>query len=349
MARHRHRRVALLLALAGSGGAFAADPGAIDPAAIPEWLRAPHERDGGFFTPWAENPRGAFAALRWWISPNPYDKGSPPQVAVVANDGAYLAGRETGATLTWVGHATFALHEGEDVVLTDPIWSKRALLPARLHPPGIPLAAVPADAFALISHSHYDHLDEDTVMALSERVRWFVPKGLGDWFRARGRAHVVELDWWQSAREGAWTFTCLPSQHWSLRLGMDANQSLWCAWLIESGRHRYFFAGDTGYFRGFSEYGSLFAPIDAALLPIGAFEPRWFMQFHHMDPAEAYQSFLDLRARFLLPMHWGTFDLTDEPVDLPPRVLREELARRGGDSAQVPILAIGERWRLPER
>ena len=335
------------LAFALAAAAAAAPP--LDLAGVPEWLRAPHERDGRYFTPWLESPRRVFGALRWWLSPNPFDKSQTPQVAVVANDGAYLAQREAGATLTWVGHATFALHEGDDVVLTDPIFSERALLPARLHPPGVPLAAVPEDALAVISHNHYDHLDAGTVRKLSEQVRWFVPKGLGEWLRARGRARVVELDWWESARAGAWTFTCLPSQHWSLRLGMDENESLWCAWLIDSGRHRYFFAGDTGYFAGFAEYGRLFAPIDAALLPIGAYEPRWFMQYQHMSPGEAYQTFLDLRARYLLPMHWGTFDLTDEPLDLPPRALRAELARRGGDPARAPILAIGERWRLPER
>ncbi len=326
----------------------AGEPGRSEVRAVPEWLRAPHLRDGRYFTPWAENPRGGFDALRWWLSPNPYDKSQPPRVPRVANRGDYLAGSEPGATLTWVGHATFAIHEGDAVVLTDPIWSERALLPARLHPPGVPLEAIPPDAFAVISHSHYDHLDEDTVERLPDSVSWFVPQGLGAWFRKRGRTRVVELDWWQSARHAGWTLTCLPSQHWSLRLGMDDNESLWCAWLLESGRHRYFFAGDTGYFAGFAEYGRLFGPIDAALLPIGAYEPRWFMQFQHMDPAEAYQTFLDLRARFLLPMHWGTFDLTDEPLDLPPAVLREQVERRGGDPARTPILAIGERFRLPE-
>jgi L-ascorbate metabolism protein UlaG (beta-lactamase superfamily) len=338
------------LAFALAAIALAAVDAPLDLSQVPAWLRAPHERDGRYFTPWeARDERSATGILRWWLSPNAFDKSQPPQVPRVANDGAYLAGRAGSASFTWVGHATYALHEGDDVVLTDPIFGKRAMLPSRLHPPGVPIAAIPAHAMAVISHSHYDHLDAWTVDRLPASVRWFVPKGLGEWFRERGRTRVVELDWWESARDGDWRFTCLPSQHWSLRLGFDTNESLWCAWLIESPRHRYFFAGDTGYFAGFAEYGRQFGPIDAAMLPIGAYEPRWFMRSQHMNPAEAYQTYLDLSARYLLPMHWGTFDLTDEPLDLPPRALREEVARRGADPAKSPILAIGERWRLPER
>jgi N-acyl-phosphatidylethanolamine-hydrolysing phospholipase D len=160
---------------------------------------------------------------------------------------------------------------------------------------------------------------------------------------------VVELDWWQSARHGRFEITCLPSQHWSRRVEHGDNQTLWCSWLVDSGDYRYFFAGDTGYFPGFAEYGRTFAPIDVAMLPIGGYEPRWFMRYQHMDPADAYQAFLDLGARYMLPMHWGTFDLTDEPADLPPHVLAKVVAERGADAARVRTLAIGERWKLPER
>ncbi len=160
---------------------------------------------------------------------------------------------------------------------------------------------------------------------------------------------MVELDWWQSARHGRWTLTCLPAQHWSRRLGQGYNRTLWCSWLLDSGEHRYYFAGDTGYFEGFVELGRRFGPIDAAMLPIGAYEPRWFMRSQHMNPREAYQAFLDLGARFMLPMHWGAFDLTDEPMDLPPRELAQVIEGRGGDPARVPALAVGERWHLPER
>jgi N-acyl-phosphatidylethanolamine-hydrolysing phospholipase D len=339
---------ALLLAPLAALPARAGPPG--PPGAGRESLYAPHGAPGAFFNPWArdDGARTLGGFLRWKLSRSPYDKSRPPDVPVVANDGAYLGGVEHSATLTWVGHATFAIHDGDDVVVTDPHFGPRALFPRRLRPPGLPLAAIPADAFAVISHNHYDHLDAHTVEQLPASVGWYVPLGLGDFFRERGRRDVTELDWWESARRGRWRVTCLPSQHWSRRLGQGENAVLWCSWLLDSGDHRYYFAGDTGYFQGFEEYGRRFGPIDVALLPIGAYEPRWFMRSQHMDPAEAYGAFLDLRAGTMLPMHWGTFDLTDEPPDFPPRVLERVVRERGGDPERVRVLAIGERWKLPE-
>jgi N-acyl-phosphatidylethanolamine-hydrolysing phospholipase D len=316
----------------------------------PASLYAPHGTVGdGFFTPWSEDPRSLWRFFRWQLfSRNRYDKSREPVIPTVPNDGSDLAGLEPGASFTWVGHATFAIHDGHDVILTDPHWSKRALIPARVVEPGIPLDAVPPDSFAVISHAHYDHLDAGTVAALPASVQWFVPLGLADWFRKRERPNVVELDWWQSAVRGRWTITCLPSQHWSQRAEIRANRSLWCAWLIDSGERRYFFAGDTGYFHGFAEFGRRFGPIDVALLPIGAYAPRWFMGWQHMNPAEAVQAHRDLRANAMLGMHWGTFDLTDEPLDLPARELAALVADAGLDPRSVRTLAVGEVWRAPQ-
>ena len=339
--------VAALLTLPAVGAAeppeAARDPGS---------LTAPHGEVGRFFNPWEQTPKSkrSWGFLRWkLLSRNPYDKKRLPIIPQIPNDGADLSGVAASPALTWVGHATYAIHDGDDVILTDPHFGERALIRRRHSPPGIPAAAIPPDAFAVISHNHYDHLDATTVETLPETVGWYVPLGLGPWFRERGREDVVELDWWERARRGRWTITCLPSQHWSRRGLADTNATLWCAWLIDSGSTRYFFAGDTGYFHGFAEFGRAFAPIDVAMLPIGAYEPRWFMRDQHMDPAEAWQAFLDLGARHFLPMHWGTFDLTDEPVDWPPTALGELIERRRGDAARVHTLAIGGRWKVPER
>jgi N-acyl-phosphatidylethanolamine-hydrolysing phospholipase D len=323
--------------------------GAEDP---PGPLYAPHrEADGTFFNPWERMPvRGLRDMLRWWLlDDNPHDKRRAPRVPRVVNDGAYLAGIAEQPSLTWVGHATFAIHEGDEVLLTDPHFTARALLPRRLQPPGLPAASIPDDALAVVSHSHYDHFDRGSVLALPESMDWFVPLGLGAFLQDWGRRNVVELDWWQSARHGDWTITCLPSQHWSLRFGQGRDETLWCSWLIDSGSHRYYFAGDTGYFEGFAEYGRRFGPIDVALLPIGGYEPRWFMRYQHLNPEEAFRAFEELRARYMIGMHWGTFDLTDEPLDLPPRVLAEIVARAGADPERVRTSAIGQRWRLPPR
>jgi len=310
-------------------------------------LYAEHrDEDGRFFTPWAESARSAWRIVQWTLSPSPYSGRDAPLPGVVPNDGAYLARPDAADSVTWVGHSTFAIQDGGDVVLTDPHFTKRALLPARHQAPGIPVESVPAQAAALISHNHYDHLDAYSVALLPKDLAWFVPLGLADWFRERGRENVVELDWWQSAQHGRWNFTCLPSQHWSRRVEQSENESLWCSWLITSPEHTYYFAGDTGYFSGFKEFGRKFPDIDVALMPIGAYAPRWFMSFAHMDPAQSLQAFRDLGAKSMIGMHWGTFDLTDEPVGYAAVELREVLDAapdRAELEARVHVMDIGER------
>ncbi|HEY3569731.1 MAG TPA: MBL fold metallo-hydrolase [Thermoanaerobaculia bacterium] len=310
-------------------------------------LYAPHGEPGRFFNPWAPFNTRFLDLLRWQFSKDKgYDKSVPPQIPVLANDGAYLRDGGQPDSVTWVGHSTFAVQDGGEVFLTDPHFGARALLPKRKSPPGIPLEAVPAEAFAVLSHNHYDHLDDWSVRRLPASIRWFAPLGLAGWLRKRGR-QAVELDWWQSVRHGRWTLTCLPAQHWSNRFGMARNSTLWCSWLLDSGSRRYYFAGDSGYYHGFAEIGRRLGPIDVAFLPIGAYEPRWFMRPQHADPGEAYRAFLDLGARTMIPMHWGCFDLTDEPVDLAPKVLAEILDRTGADRSRVLTMAVGERWRIP--
>jgi len=254
-----------------------------------------------------------------------------------------LAEAGGGAALTWIGQSTFVIQDRDDTLVTDPHWGPRAFGPPRLVEPGLPLGALPESGLALLSHDHYDHLDRWTARRLPPGFEWLVPLGLRRWFERWVGSHVAvrELDWWEETTWRDWKITCLPAQHWSNRLEHGRNSVLWCSWLFENGRRRYYFAGDTGYFPGFAEYGRLFQPIDVALLPIGAYEPRWFMRFQHMDPPEAHQAFLDLGARRMVGMHWGTFDLTDEPANAAPGVLRQEISRRSGDPGRVTVLEIG--------
>ncbi len=306
-------------------------------------LYAPHCTNGRFFCPWGRFPTKFTDLLKWKLAgKSSYDRKDPLRISVVENDGAYLKDKSQPVSVTWVGHSTFAVQDEGDVFLTDPQWGARALVPRRLSPPGIPLSSVPGDAFAVLSHNHYDHMDTWTIRQLPRSMPWFAPLGLGGWLRKQGLKTVAELDWWQSARHDRWTITCLPAQHWSNRIGMARNSTLWCSWLLDNGSRRYYFAGDSGYFPGFAEIGRRFAPIDVAFLPIGAYEPRWFRKYQHTDPHEGWQAFLDLGARHMIPMHWGAFDLTDEPPDLPPRVLRQ--ITENDDAGRVHILAVGERW-----
>ena len=314
----------------------------------PSLLDAPHHDGRRFFCPWDRRRRTPLDLLRWRLSRRLYDKRGPLEIPLALSDGTHLAGTASRPELTWVGHSTFAIHDGDDVVLTDPHFGPRALAVRRRSPPGLPLAAVPPHAFAVLSHNHYDHLDAWSVERLPRSLAWFVPLGLGAWLRRRSFAEVVELDWWQSARRGRWTLTCLPAQHWSRRFGQPEGTTLWCSWLLDSGEHRYFFGGDSGWFDGYAELGRRLSPLDVALLPIGAWEPVWFMGQAHLSPAEAWRAFRALGARHLLPMHWGAFDLADDPVDLAPRVLREVLAGAGPEAARASILAVGETWRLPD-
>ena len=263
--------------------------------------------------------------LRWKLGHNPYDKS-----AVAARTAGGQRRRATWRiprapdSITWVGHSTFAVQDGGEVFLTDPHWGPRALLPRRRSPPGIPLAAVPSHAFAVLSHNHYDHLDAWSRGAAAAGRR-LVRAARSRRLAARGTATSPRRCRSSTGGKpsGAAAGPSPACRHSTGRTGsaVRRNSTLWCSWLLDSGRRRYYFAGDSGYFPGFAEIGRRFGPIDVAFLPIGAYEPRWFMAYPHMNPAEAHRAFLDLGARWMVPMHWGTFDLTDEPIDLPPRVL----------------------------
>ncbi len=312
-------------------------------------LRAPHCARGRFFNPWGVGKATTLDLLRWKLfSRNRHDKRRRPQVARVDNDGASLRRRVARPEVHWIGHSSFAIHDGDRVLLTDPHFGRRALLPPRLHPPGIPLAAVPPNAVVVLSHNHYDHLDRFTLRALPKSVACRVPLGLARFVRSFGFADVEELDWWESVDCRGFRFTFLPAQHWSRRLDQPDETTLWGSWLVESESLRLYFAGDSGYFHGFAEFGRRFAGIDLALLPIGAYGPRWFMQAVHMDPREALVAWRELGATWMLPMHWGTFDLTDEPLDEPARELAKQVAGESPEVRErVRTLPIGGTFRLP--
>jgi L-ascorbate metabolism protein UlaG (beta-lactamase superfamily) len=244
-------------------------------------------------------------------------------------------------SVTWIGHATLLVQAASVAVLTDPVFSSRVGgLVKRLAPPGLRPHQLPPLDLVVISHNHRDHLDEPSVRAIGPQVQFAVPLGLGSWFTRRGFQRTIELDWWQrhAFAPGA-TVTMVPSQHWSQRTFGDLNQSLWGGYVIEAGTTRFYFAGDTGYPGAFAEIGRRLPGIDFALLPIGAYEPRWFMHAQHMGPDEAARAFAELGARWLVPMHFATFRLTDEPLDEPPRRLREVM---GTAANRVLELAIGQ-------
>ncbi|GGT56776.1 MBL fold metallo-hydrolase [Streptomyces purpureus] len=222
----------------------------------------------------------------------------------------------TTVAVTWAGHASWVVHIGGLTVLTDPVWSRRIVgTPARITPVGVRWEDLPPVDAVVISHNHYDHLDAPTMKRLPRRTPVFCPAGLGPWFRRRRFTRVTELDWWEAAELGGVRFDFVPSHHWSRRGLTDTCRSLWGGWVLTDRTDRkVYFAGDTGYGHWFTEIGRRHPGIDLALLPIGAYEPRWWLRDVHTDPEEAVRAFQDLGARRMAPMHWATFVLSAEPV-----------------------------------
>lgn len=289
-------------------------------------------------------------------------KPAPPggwNFPLVHPDVAFLKVNRSEPTLTWIGHATVLLQLGGKNILTDPHFGERASPlsfagPKRETPPPMLLTDLPHIDLVVISHNHYDHLDLGTVKALARQAggspRFYVPLGLAPWFHSMGIDNVVELDWWEARDEGDLKIHCVPVQHWSKRGLFDRNQTLWGGWVIEARGSakpfRFFFAGDTGYSKDFRDIAEKFGGFDLAALPIGAYAPRWFMQKQHIDPFEAVQIHQDLKARRSIAVHWGTFVLSDEPLDEPPKKLRAALKVAGIAEDQFLVLKHGETLRL---
>ncbi|MGH3934926.1 MAG: MBL fold metallo-hydrolase [Pseudonocardiaceae bacterium] len=246
------------------------------------------------------------------------------------------------AWLAWLGHASFLLRLGGHTVAVDPVLSPRILgAGQRFTPPG--LERLPPLDLLLISHNHYDHLDAPTVRTVARDTPVAVPGGLGRWFRCRGFTAVTELDWWESVRFGALEVTFVPARHWSRRAVFDHCATLWGGWVLtESGGLRVYHAGDSAYGPFLAEIGSRYPGIAAAMLPVGAYAPRWFMQNMHMDPEEAVRSAGDVGARVMVPMHWGTFWLSREPALEPIERTRAAWIAAGRNRADLWDLAVGE-------
>ena len=287
--------------------------------------------------------------LKWWWH---RQRPEPVSFPLAEQDPRFLRENHTEPTLTWIGHATLLIQYDGMNILTDPHFTLRAspvgfLGPRRHTPPGLALDDLPTIDLVVISHNHYDHLDRGTVERLYARQvdrppRFFVPLGQKQWFDDLGVPNVVELDWGQSANYKGWGVHAVPTQHWSGRSLWDRNQVLWAGWVLEHPSFRFLFAGDTGYSPDFADIGTRFGPIDLAAIPIGAYEPRWFMSSSHVNPEEALKIHKDIRARYSVGIHWGTFQLTDEPMDEPPVRLKRVLERADVPRDRFFVMQHGE-------
>ncbi|HEY3353509.1 MAG TPA: MBL fold metallo-hydrolase [Polyangia bacterium] len=305
------------------------------------------DKDGRFTNLDGTTPQSFGSVLRWgvWDRLTRKRRRSPDRAPVprVQPDLGLLArppAKGEGARLTWLGHASWLVQLDGVSLLVDPVLSPSIQgVVARNAPAALAAADLPPVAAQLVSHNHFDHLD----LATLRRVRAPVVAGLGlkSFFRREGLP-ATELGWWGQTKVGPVTITFVPAQHWSRRGVFDANKTLWGGFVIEGSSARLYHTGDTAYFPGFAEVGRRFPRLDAALVPIGAYDPAWFMQRQHMSPEQAVQAALDCGAKAALPMHWGAFKLSDEPLDEPPRRFTAEWRRRGLAAERMRVLAIGE-------
>jgi len=323
-------------------------------AAKPPLADKPHHTEDGFRNIYTDGRPSFLDFLKWrwnrlWKKiPGAEEYNFP----LAHNDPAFLRSNHGKTTLTWIGHATVLLQlEGRNI-LTDPHFSTRAspvqwIGPKRVVPPGLALEDLPPIDIVIISHDHYDSLDRQSIVKLHERpggqgTAFFVPLGFKRWFKGLGIEKVVELDWWDHHEKGGLNIGAVPVHHWSQRDLFSRNKTLWAGWVVQSSNFRFFFCGDSGYTPIFKEIGQRLGPFDLSAIPIGAYEPRWFMRYHHLSPEEAVQVHLDIGSERSVAIHWGTFMLTDEPLDEPPKRLERAIGEKGLSGEAFLVLKHGE-------
>ncbi|MBS4197472.1 MBL fold metallo-hydrolase [Lederbergia citri] len=267
------------------------------------------------------------------------------QVPTVNPEVSFLQSNNSEPTITWIGHSTFLIQLNGKNILTDPVWAMRLGMDKRLTPPGLAIIDLPSIDLVLISHSHYDHLHYSSIKKLKGNPTFLVPIGLGKWFKKKGFRSVEEFSWWDNQKLEDVDVTFTPAQHWTKRTLTDTNRSHWGGWIISDENHCIYFAGDSGYFKGFQEISKRHS-IDYCLMPIGAYEPEWFMSSQHVNPEEAIQAFIDTEARYMIPMHYGAYRLADDTPKEALDRMNAEWERRDLDKERLKAMNIGETIKL---
>ncbi len=269
------------------------------------------------------------------------------------NDPKWLQENTSKFSITWIGHSSLLIQMEGLNILTDPVWGERASPvsfygPERFVKPGLAFKDLPKIDVVLITHDHTDHLDLETIKKLGNKPFYIISLGLAAFLEDMDITNFQELDWGDEIKFNQMKFTCVPAQHFSGRTVFNRNKSLWSGFIITGKTANIYFAGDTGYNSSFKKIGKRYGPFDVAAIPIGAYMPRWFMKSVHVDPREALDIYMDIKAKYFIPIHWGTFQLADEPVKDPPKLLMKEVNNRKLDASLVKILKHGETFILPQ-
>jgi len=293
--------------------------------------RKEHHGNGRFVNPVGIPRDGRFwDLLTWKLSGNRYADALDLQPVTTVNANWEKVAAHTGVSVTFVKHACVLIRAGEKTLLLDPVFDEIFWFIKDFSPLAFDPALIPAPGHVLITHGHYDHLDEASLAALSAHTHIVSPLGHDRVFAGLGMKNRTRLDWYDKIVDGDLTITFLPANHWTMRNPFRGpNRSLWGGYLIQTaGGPTIYLSGDTAYFDGFAELGRDY-DIDLAVFNLGAYAPRWFMAPSHMNPAETVKAFRELGAKKLMIVHWGTFRLGDEPVHFPPAQLRREMAKEG--------------------
>ncbi|HEX5474421.1 MAG TPA: MBL fold metallo-hydrolase [Vicinamibacterales bacterium] len=301
-----------------------------------------------FFNPHAHTARTPRELIRWWRTRQrvPWPERVPRRACAPPPD----AVPPDRVAATFVGHATWLLRTASVSILTDPVFTSHAgpfglIGPRRVRPPALDVASLPPIDLVLLSHNHYDHLQPSSLRALGRRFDpvFVTTLGLASMLRRLGLRRVVELDWWQTADLARpERVTCVPAQHFSARTPFDRDRTLWGGFVVSNAGKTLYFAGDTGYSPQFREIAQRVPSIDLALVPIGAYEPRWFMRPAHVNPDEAVRIHQDVAARTSFAMHFGTFHLTDEGIDDPVQALARAREAAGLAPETFRVIECGE-------
>ena len=306
-----------------------------------ELLYAVHTKeDGSFFNPWLERQTKHRSGSWFFFKKKKYEKVSEASYGAVSNDYSYLSDNSFNS-ISYAGHASMIIKMDGQNIFTDPFFSNAALVVRKKVKIKFDFSKVGKNPLVLISHNHYDHLDKYSVKRLAEKNAVFiVPLGLKKLVSDYGAKEVHELDWWQSVAINSIEYTLLPAQHWSRRIGQSGGKTLWGGYLIKGSKTIYF-SGDSGFFIGFKEFGNLF-DIDYAILGAGAYEPRWFMYYSHMNIDEFFKAAKDLKAKYAVPMHFGVISLSDEPVLYPLFEIDNAIKQNPELADNIRPLRVGE-------